>query len=122
MQVSCETFIKFMSTTTLNKKEINSDSPTYVFSRAIVPYPDKQNEKIKPPINFEAQDTTELFKTKDLFIGLSKEERREKMIQEHMDVYRKAERILIINYYTGGSAYKKGMLDAIYRGFNPLNP
>jgi len=98
----------------------NTTLPSYAFSRAIVPFPEQDNEKIKPPIDFKAEDTSGLFKTK---VGeSSKEERREKLIQEHMDAYRKAERTLIINYYTGGSAYKKGMLDAIYRGFNPLNP
>lgn len=108
-----------MTNAILNEKEISSGIPLYTFNRAMIPFPENQKEKVKPPA-CDQEDTSELFKKTEIL--LSKEEKREELIREHMDAYRKAERTLVINFYTGGSAYKKGMLDAMYRGFNPLNP
>lgn len=81
-----------------------------------MPFPEPVVEKIKPPISdVEVSDNSHLFKAK-------KELSLEEQAREYMNNYKKVERAVIINFYTGGGAYKKGVLDAIYRGFNPLNP
>src|SRR3989338_5828348 len=89
---------------------------TYSFNKSFMLYPDS-SERIKPPTASQSfvSDTKDLFKPKD---ELTMEEKA----QEYMDAYRKAERIVVINFYTGGSAYRKGIIDSIYRGYNPLNP
>ena len=97
---------------TLLKAHFNS----YSFNKTTVPFPEPIVQKTKPPVSdFETTDNSHMFKPKD---ELSLEEQA----REYMDSYRKAERIIVINFYTGGGAYKKGVLDSIYRGLNPLNP
>lgn len=105
---------KTLSLIKRTKKEFNSYSIS--FSRSITPYPEIINEKQKPPTSdYPQKDNSELFKTKP-------EASLEEQAQAYMDTYRKAERIVVNNFYTGGSAYRKGIIDAIYRGVNPLNP
>lgn len=95
----------------LQKGQINS----YSFNRAITPFPEEKNERVKPPSASENEENTnELFDKKELSL--------DEQAQEYMDNYRKAERIVVNNFYTGGGPHRRGVLDAIYRGFNPLNP
>ncbi len=89
---------------------------SYSFNQSAIPFPEPAKEKARPPQTIE--NTTD---TKDLFKP-AKALTLEEEAQKYMDSYRKAERIVVINFYTGGSAYKKGVMDSIYRGFNPLNP
>ena len=102
------------------KSAILEHNHSYSFNKTRTPLPELNSNKARPPMDREIDsinkiDTTEMFKPKP---ELSLDEQA----QEYMDAYRKAERIIIINFYTGGGAYKKGILDAIYRGYNPLNP
>ena len=95
------------------KNQLNS----YSLNKSAVPFPELATGKMKPPVSErELEDSSELFKIKEEEISWEEKARRK------MDEYRKAERIIINNFYTGGGAYKKGIMDAIYRGFNPLNP
>ena len=103
------------------KKNIKNYFNSYSFNRSIIPFPEKDLEKIKPPISDEVSEESIAEKEAKLLI-VKKELSLEEQAQQYMDAYRKAERILVINFYTGGGAYKRGILDAIYRGFNPLNP
>lgn len=101
----------------MSKKAITSISEeTYTFNKSIRPFPEADLEKAKPPILSESEDNS------DLFNEVKEELSVDDQIRLHMDIYRKAERMVVINFYTGGGPYKKGVLDAIYRGFNPLNP
>lgn len=97
------------------KKKIKQFDNQYAFNKTAEPYPELSEKKSKPPISKSAEDTTNLFppKPKQTNVELAK---------EMMNEYRKAERAVVVNFYTGGSAYKKGIMDAIYRGKNPLNP
>ena len=88
---------------------------SYGFNRSITPFPEQVNEKSSPPLRANGGDNTHQIK-------VAKELTLEEKAQEYMDQYRKAERMIVINFYTGGGAYKRGILDAIYRGFNPMNP
>lgn len=90
-----------------------SENRSYAFNRSIIPFSRANAEKVKPPHFEDAEDTTNMFPEE-------KKPSKEKVIQEYMDNYRKAERALIVNFYTGGNAYKKGIMDAIYKGINPL--
>ena len=101
-----------LRTLTLAKNHFSN----YSFNRSIVPYPEPAQEKITPPvIHGDSKDTKDLFK-------LANELTVKDEAQKYMDSYRKAERIVVISFYTGGGPYKKGVMDSIYRGFNPLNP
>ena len=101
------------------QKKQHQITTSYSFNRTKAPLSDSATDKVKPPTNpgevKTGSDSSRVEKKK-------KELSLDEQAQQHMDAYRKAERILIINYYTGGGTYKRGILDAIYRGFNPLNP
>lgn len=97
------------------KRKVKHQTNTYAFNKTSVPYPEKKKEKEKPQRDIDGTDNSKLFKPK---ADLSLEEQA----QQYMDAYRKAERAVINNFYTGGGAYRKGVMDAIYRGRNPLNP
>ena len=89
---------------------------SYSYKKDIIPFSVIEGEKIKPP-EFESElavDSSHLFKSKELTL--------EEEAMQYMDRYRKAERAIVVNFYTGGGAYRKGVLDSIYRGFNPMNP
>lgn len=89
---------------------------SYSFNRSTIPFPKQASEKISPPvIQGHSENTKDLFKPR-------KELTVEDEAQKYMDSYRKAERAVVINFYTGGGPYRKGVMDAIYRGVNPLNP
>lgn len=94
-----------------------SSYTSYSFNKTIVPFPDDKAEKVKPPpSNSNVIDSSHLFKTR--IEPLTKEGLRKRYVDE----YFKAERIVISNFYTGGGAFKKGVLDMIYKGFNPMKP
>lgn len=96
-------------------KKRSSQGTSYAYNRSIDPFPDAAQAKAKPPTNGSLEDTKDLFPKQE-------EKTKEKVIQEFMDTYRKAERAVVVNFYTGGNAYKKGIMDSIYRGLNPMNP
>lgn len=86
---------------------------SYSFNRSIVPFPTNSEERIKPPTSVNnVIDSSHLFVKKELSL--------EEQAQQYMDNAKKAERVLTINFYTGGSAYRRGVMDSIYRGFNPM--
>ena len=89
---------------------------SYSYKKDIVPFPKQADEKVKPPDSLSdyVTDNIHLFKSKELTL--------EEEAKQYMDGYRKAERAIVVNFYTGGGAYRKGILDSIYRGFNPMNP
>ena len=88
----------------------------YTFNKSCVPFPEPKEQKEKPPVNdSNSTDNSNLFAAK---AELSIDEK----IRQTMDTYRKAERVLVVNFYTGGGAYKRGVLDAIYRGNSPYGP
>ena len=85
----------------------------YSFNKSRVPFPENTAEKIKPPTSTNnVIDSRHLFKKQELTI--------EEQAIDYMNNYKKAERILSINFYTGGGAYKKGVMDSLYKGFNPM--
>ncbi len=89
------------------KSQLNS----YSLSKSSTPFPAPGQDKIKPPVaSQEYEDNSHLFIAKKQEISWEEKAKR------HMDDYRKAERIVIINFYTGGSPYKRGIMDTIYRG------
>ena len=89
---------------------------SYAYSRENVPFPELANEKVKPPVSeSERDDNSELFK--------KKEATQQEQAQKFMDDYRRVERAIVCNFYTGGGkSYTRGILDSLYKGFNPLNP
>lgn len=90
-------------------EKLKSYNTTYTYNREKIPFPEMAKEKAKPPIiNQDFIDTKDLLKEKTLS--------NEQKAQEYMDNYRKAERALVINFYTGGTKYSRGILDSIYRG------
>lgn len=91
---------------------------SYSFNRTLIPFPEDSSSKIKPPIaDIEMEDNSHLFQPVIL------EERKLEQARQYIDTYRKAERAVIINFYTGGGgAYRKGFMDAIYKGYNFSNP
>ena len=99
-----------MTFATLTKSKIVG--PSYSFSRVTAPLPEKASSKSKPPSpSCEIKDTTEIFAKE------KKEKTREEKMVDFMSEYKKAERFVIVNFYTGGNgAYKFGMMDAIYAG------
>ena len=89
---------------------------SYSYKKDMIPFSVLDGERIKPPES-ESElvvDSRHLFKSKELTL--------EDEAKEYMDRYRKAERAIVVNFYTGGGPYRKGVLDSIYRGFNPMNP
>ena len=97
------------------KNKIKGQSTSYSYTREIVPFPEPTSEKIKPPI-------TELVSTNSSSLFIKKELSQEEQAIEYMSTYKKFERVIVCNFYTGGGIYTRGVLDSIYRGFNPLNP
>lgn len=92
-------------------EKLKSYNTTYTYNRETIPLPEATKERSKPPIiNQDFIDTKDLLKEKILS--------NEEQAQEYMDNYRKAERALVINFYTGGTKYSRGILDSIYRGVN----
>lgn len=95
-------------------KLTNGQIDSYSYNKSTIPFPEPKEERVKPPCTREETNcTNELFNKKELSL--------DEQAQEYMDNYRKAERVVVNNFYTGGGPYKKGILDAIYRGVNPLN-
>ena len=95
------------------KNKIKNQSGSYAYSREFVPFPEPSLEKTKPP-SVDLPDSSKLLARK----VLSPEEQA----IEYMSTYKKFERVIVCNFYTGGGIYTRGILDSIYRGFNPLNP
>ena len=93
------------------KKKIKQFDSQYGFNRSSEPYPELSENKSKPPGSESAKDTKDLFQNKPKQTNVE-------IAKEMMDEYRKAERTVVVNFYTGGSAYKKGIMDAIYGGRN----
>ena len=96
----------------LQSKEKNS----YSYNKSIHPYPVLLKEKIKPPENIN-----DLSDNSEMFVIRKEEVEVDEQIRQHLDIYRKVERFIIVNFYTGGSPFRRGLLDAIYRGHNPGN-
>ena len=90
---------------------------SYSYNKSICPFPESIREKTKPPesLNY-LPDSSELFVTKEEVVDIDEQMRR------HLDCYKKVERLIVVNFYTGGGPFRRGVLDAIYRGHNPLNP
>ena len=106
----------------MSKKTQNENKnyfASYSFKRSIIPLIEEKKDKVKPP---DLVDDSKENEVKENNLISKKELTLEEQAQQYMDAYRKAERIVVINFYTGGGPYKKGVLDAMYRGFNPLNP
>ena len=100
-----------MTTKLKNKNQ----SGSYAYSREIIPFPEPVLEKVKPPsMDFSLSGSINLLAKKEL-------SEEEKAIQ-YMSTYKKFERVIVCNFYTGGGKYTNGILNSIYRGFNPLNP
>ena len=99
-----------MSTKLKNKNQTGS----YAYSRETVPFPETASEKTKPPAtNLNLLDNSNLF--------IEKELSAEEQAIQYMSTYKKFERVIVCNFYTGGGKYTNGILNSIYRGFNPLN-
>ena len=98
------------------KKLNETENDSYCFNKAIEPFPELQDKKAKPPESPGSLDNSALFNIVKEELSVDDE------IRLHLDIYRKAERMVVINFYTGGGPYKRGVLDAIYRGYNPMNP
>ena len=95
-------------------KSENQPSASYV-NRAKPPFPESTPEKVAPPVSEnELPDNKSLFEKKI--------QTPEEVAIGYMSEYKRFERVIVCNFYTGGSAYSRGILDSIYRGFNPLNP
>ena len=99
-----------------SKNKSNALPLSYAYSRENIPFPELTKDKTKPPVlGSEHDDNSEMFK--------KKEASQQEQAQKFMDDYRKVERAIVCNFYTGGGkSYTKGILDSLYRGFNPLNP
>ena len=85
---------------------------TYSFNRGITPFPEQSEKKLTPPAS-----SSNTFNNSSLFT--KKELTKQEIIQQAFDSYSKTVRVVVNNFYTGGSAYKKGFLDSIYKGFVP---
>lgn len=95
-------------------KSDNQPSASYV-NRAITPFPESASEKVAPPAS-----ENELPDNKNLFE--KKKPTSEEVAIDYMSAYKRFERVVVCNFYIGGGKYTRGILDSIYRGFNPLNP
>ncbi len=104
-----------MSTKSKTKKKIKNQALSYAYSKAVVPFPEIVSEKVTPPTS-----ETPLTDNKSLFD--KKKLTPEEQAIEYMSTYKKFERAIVCNFYTGGGKYTNGILNSIYRGFNPLNP
>ena len=92
---------------------IEEQFASYSFNRSIIPFPIKSVEKVKPPAaNSNVIDSRHLFPEK-------KEKTFEEQAKEFMDGYRKAQRLICVNFYTGGGVHRRGIMDSLYRGFSP---
>ena len=100
-----------MSSKLKNKDHLES----YAYSKATIPFPEAASEKTTPPVS-----ETPFQDNKNLFI--QKELSQEEKAIDYMSTYKKFERVIVCNFYTGGGKYTNGILNSIYRGFNPLNP
>ena len=90
------------------------DSYSYSYNRTIVPFPESAPEKSKPPVsNFNFVDCSHVFTP-------VKEKTLDEKKQEFINKFLQAERYLVVSFYTGGASHRKGALDAIYKGFNPM--
>ena len=98
---------------TKSKPKIEDHSGSYAYSRTIVPFPEASSERAKPP-SAGLSNSSKLLVQKELT--------PEEQSIEYMSTYKKFERVIVCNFYTGGGIYTRGILDSIYRGFNPLNP
>jgi hypothetical protein len=97
------------------KLKNKNQTSSYAYSRETVPFPEPVLEKAKPPAaKFNLLDNSNLF--------IEKELSAEEQAIEYMSTYKKFERVIVCNFYTGGGKYTNGILNSIYRGFNPLNP
>ena len=105
-----------MSYRALAKRKKNYITSYYSFNRSIIPFPEPIKEKTNPPIS-----QGNLSDTKNLFQPIDKLTSEEEA-QKYMNSYKRAERAVIVSFYTGGGPYRKGVMDSIYKGFNPLNP
>ena len=100
----------------MSRKNKNEDYFTsYAYGKENTPFPETLSDKLSPP-----ETELDLEDSKDLFV--EREETLEEQGQKYMDSYRKVERAIVCNFYTGGGKYSRGILDSIYKGFNPLNP
>ena len=98
-----------------NKLKTKDHLESYAYGKAVIPFPEPVSEKVVPPSSgIPVSDSGKLFTKKEL-------SQEEKSI-EYMSTYKKFERVIVCNFYTGGGIYTRGILDSIYRGFNPLNP
>ncbi|OGI10226.1 MAG: hypothetical protein A3I68_08005 [Candidatus Melainabacteria bacterium RIFCSPLOWO2_02_FULL_35_15] len=98
-----------------SRKKNKDQAGSYAYSRETVPFPESDSKKVKPP-SAEAG----LSESSNLFV--QRELSQEEKAIEYMSTYKKFERVIVCNFYTGGGVYTRGILDSIYRGFNPLNP
>ena len=100
---------------TKSKKKSKNQSNSYAYSKETVPFPELDSEKVKPPAtDLNLPDSSKLFVQKELT--------NEEQAIAYMSTYKKFERVIVCNFYTGGGKYTNGILNSIYRGFNPLNP
>ncbi len=100
---------------TKSRNKIKNSSSSYAYSRENVPFPEPVSERVKPPsVELGLSDSSKSF--------IQKELSPEEQSIEYMSTYKKFERVVVCNFYTGGGVYTRGVLDSIYRGFNPLNP
>ena len=98
-----------------NKLKTKDHLESYAYSKSTIPFPEPCGEKVKPPsTDLELSDCSKLFVQKELT--------PEEQAIEYMSTYKKFERVIVCNFYTGGGKYTNGILNSIYRGFNPLNP
>ena len=98
-----------------SRKKNKNQSGSYAYSRETVPFPESDSEKVKPPAtDLNLSDSSKLF--------IQKELTNEEQAIQYMSTYKKFERAIVCNFYTGGGKYTNGILNSIYRGFNPLNP
>ncbi len=98
-----------------SKRQKNNPQSSYAYSKEIVPFPEPVSEKAKPPTpELYLDDSSKLFAKKTLT--------QEQQAIDYMSTYKRFERLIVCNFYTGGGKYTNGILNSIYRGFNPLNP
>ena len=95
------------------KEKFRGGRGIYSFNKTVIPFPQKAEVKAKPP-EADLPDSSKLLVPKELS--------PEEQAIEYMSTYKKFERAIVCNFYTGGGVYTRGMLDSIYRGSNPLNP
>ena len=97
-----------------NKLKTKDHLESYAYGKAVIPFPEVDSEKVAPPAVDSSSDTSKLFAKKELT--------PEEQAIEYMSTYKRFERVIVCNFYIGGGRYTRGILDSIYKGFNPLNP